>query len=245
VWVALQISSSVTSEHQWETCLINFPLSQGDQATVRQLDLRDIQLESNPPMTARYFAFQYINDNQSQVVLYWYETAVFDTNSTAQSKSVMISLIAYPSKSQSVSNVENDELPVAKAINNYWQPIQTWTTIALALSHNGLALSGGAAAIFILLVLYELYIDRREKRALLTLYKKLSAQDQLLIKAVNNIKNATTQAVTMEFQKLSSIPVSEFYIAQKLNEAEKAGLIKKALVSENDSPLVIWKKPSL
>jgi exosortase len=245
VWVALEIASSVTSEHQWETCLINFPLSQGDQATVRQLDLRDIQLESNPPMTARYFAFQYINDNQTQIVLYWYETAVFDTNSTAQTKSVMISLIAYPSKGQSLPKVENDELPVAQAINSYWQPIQTWTTIALALSQNGLALSGGAAAIFVLLVLYEVYTNRREKHALQTLYKKLSAQDQLLIKAVNNVKNATTQAVTMEFQKLSSIPVSESYITLKLNEAEKAGLIKKALVSENDNPFLIWKKPSL
>ena len=33
VWVALQISSTVTSEHRWETCLISFPISQG-QAVV-------------------------------------------------------------------------------------------------------------------------------------------------------------------------------------------------------------------
>ena len=241
IWVALQIASSVISEHQWETCLINFPLSQGDQATVRQLDLRDIQLEINPPMSARYFAFQYINNNQTEIVLYWYETAIFETNSTSQTKSVMISLIAYPSKGQSVSQVENDELPVAQDINNYWQPIQTWTTIALALSQNGLALSGGAAAIFVLLAFYEVYLDRREKHALLIMYKKLSAQDQLLIKAVNNLKNATTQAVTNEFQKLSSTSISESYIAQKLDEAEKAGLIKKSLISQKDCPFLIWK----
>ena len=127
VWVAVQIAASVSSEHQWETCLINFPLSQGDQASVKQLDLRDIQIQDNPPITARYFAFQYVNNNQTQVVLYWYETATFDTNNTAQSKSVMISLIMYPSTNENITAYENQELPVAQAINNYWQPLQTWT----------------------------------------------------------------------------------------------------------------------
>lgn len=241
VWVSLQIADSVTSEHRWETCLINFPLSEGDQATVRQLDLRDIQLENNPPMTARYFAFQYTNDNQTEVILYWYETAVFDTNSTAQTKSVMISLIAYPAANQTVAQVESDELPVAQAINNYWQPIQTWTTVALALSQNGLALSAGAAAILAILIAYEVYLDRRERHALSTLYKKLPSTDQLLIKAVGNTKEATTQAVTEEFQKLTAIPVAESYVDQKLHEAEKAGLVKKSLEVKDNKPFLVWK----
>jgi len=244
VWVALQISDSVTSEHRWETCLINFPLSQGDQATVKQLDLRDIQLDTNPPMTARYFAFQYTNDNQTEVVLYWYETANFETNSTAKTQSVMISLIAYPSVHQSISQVENEELPVAKAINGYWQPVQTWTTIALALSQNGLSLSAGATGILVLLVAYEIYLNRREKHSLLTFYKKLPTQDQLLINAVGNTKSGTTEAVKAEFQKLSSTQVSESYINQKLNQKEKEGLIKKALTSKEDKPFLIWKKPN-
>ena len=31
VWVAVQIAAIVSSEHRWETCLINYPLSQGLQ----------------------------------------------------------------------------------------------------------------------------------------------------------------------------------------------------------------------
>ena len=113
VWAAVQISSSVTSEHRWETCLINYPLSQGDTTSVTQLDLRDIQLQDNPPMTARYFAFQYKNTNQTQVVLYWYQTATFNTNNTAQSKSVMISLIMYPTSTQIYPQLKarNNQLP--------------------------------------------------------------------------------------------------------------------------------------
>jgi len=119
-WIALQIADSVTSEHRWETCLVNFPLSQGQQATVQQLDLRDIQIQNNPPITARYFTFQYRNTNQTQVVLYWYETATFTVNGTAQMKSVMISLVMYPSSPQNIAKAENQELTTALAINNYW-----------------------------------------------------------------------------------------------------------------------------
>ena len=244
VWVAVQIAASVSSEHGWETCLINWPLSQGDQATVNQLDLRDIQIQENPPMTARYFAFQYKNTNQTQVILYWYETATFNTNNTAQTKSVMISLVTYPSSPQGVSDAEAQELPIANAINNYWQPIQTWSTIALSISQNGLALSAGATAILVLLIIYAVYLDRKKKLALLNLYRKLPSQDQLIMKAVTNAKNMhnpTTQAITLEFQKLSPTPTSETWIAQKLDEAENAGLIKKILINKDDNPALAWK----
>ncbi|MGD0644626.1 MAG: exosortase/archaeosortase family protein [Candidatus Bathyarchaeia archaeon] len=242
VLAAIQIATSVSSEHPWEVCLITWPLSQGDQATVNQLDLRDIQIQDNPPMTARYFAFQYTDTNQTQVVLYWYETATFNTNGTAQTKSVMISLIMYPSSPQDVSQAEAQELPVANAINNYWQPIQTWSTVALSISQNGLALSASATAILVLLILYAVYLDRKEKLSLLNLYRKLPSQDQLIIKAVTNAKNnPTTQAITFEFQKLSKTPTSETWIAQKLNEAENAGTIKKVLINKDDNPALAWK----
>jgi hypothetical protein len=244
VWVAVQIAASVTSEHHWETCLINFPLSLGEQPSVNQLDLRDIQLQDNPPMTVRYFAFQYKNTNQTQVVLYWYETATFDTNSTAQTKSVMISLVMYPSSPQGVSEAEAQELPIALAINSYWEPIQTWSTVALGISQNGFALSAGATAILVLLILYAVYLDRKEKLALLNLYRKLPSQDQLIMKAVTNAENMhnpTTQVVTLEFQKLAQTTTSESWVAQKLNEAENAGLIKQVLISKDDNPALAWK----
>ena len=244
VWVAVQIAASVSSEHRWETCLINWPLSQGDQATVNQLDLRDIQIQENPPMTARYFAFQYKNTNQTQVILYWYETATFNTNNTAQTKSVMISLVMYPSSPQNVSDAEAQELPIANAINNYWKPIQTWSTVTLSISQNGLVLSAGATAILVLLILYAVFLDRKEKLALLNLYRKLPSQDQLIMKAVTNAKNMhnpTTQAITLELQKLSPTPNSETWVAQKLDEAENAGLIKKILINKDDNPALAWK----
>ena len=56
-----------------------------------------------------------------------------------------------------------------------------------------------------------------------------------------NMHNPSTQAITLEFQKLSQAPASETWVAQKLAEAENAGLIKKILINKDDNPALAWK----
>jgi hypothetical protein len=87
-------------------------------------------------------------------------------------------------------------------------------------------------------------MDRKEKRALLNLYRKLPTQNQLIIKAVTNAKNIhnpTTHAITLEYQKLTQTPTPETWITQKLDEAENAGTIKKILINNDDNPALAWK----
>jgi len=74
--------------------------------------------------------------------------------------------------------------------------------------------------------------------------EKQQHQDQLIMKAVTNAKNMhnpTTQAITLEFQKLSPTPTSETWIAQKLDEAENVGTIKKIFINKDDNPALAWK----
>ena len=208
------------------------------------MDIRDIQLQDNPPITARYFAFQYKNTNQTQVVLYWYQTATFNTNGTAQTKSVMISIIMYPPSPQNFSDAEAQELLFASAINNYWQPIQTWSTIALTISQNGLALSAATAAILIALIIYRLILSQQEKASLLTLYSKLPTETQTLIKAVQEAQeqnNPTTQGIADQLQKLTKLSPDQTWLNQKFDELQNAGLIKKTLINQNDNPALAWK----
>jgi len=125
VWVAVELAATTGPLHCWETCLINYPLSQGTQPKVTQLDLTDIQTQANPPIVGRYFAFQYHSTNQTQVVLYWYETATFTVNNQTQQKQVKLSLVIYPKSTSDVPASESLLLPIAKEINDYWQPIKT------------------------------------------------------------------------------------------------------------------------
>jgi exosortase/archaeosortase family protein len=242
IWVAVQIGASQTSQHRWETCLINYPLSRGGQASVTQFALRDAQLQENPPMTGRFFAFQYNKSGQTQAVFYWYQTAIFSTNGTSQTKSVMISLIAYLDNADMIDSAENQQIPIAKAINSHWQPLKTWSAVTLIISQNGLALSLSVATVLILLIIYAIYLDKKEKNSLLTLYRKLSTQDQLLIKAINNAgKSPSTKAIVAEFQKLSTISVTEYFVIQKLKEAENNGLITQNIKNSQDNPILVWK----
>lgn len=193
IWIALEIAQTIGSLHRWETCLYNYPLSQGTQPKVTQLDLRDIQLQANPPLLARYYGFEYRSTNQTQVVLYWFETATFNINGTSQLKHVKMSLIIYPQNSQQIPETEAQLLPIAEAINDYWQPIKTWTTIALTLGQNGLALSAATTILLGAFIIYRVFLNLQEKSSLLTLYNKLPTKNQLLIKAVQNAQNKAPQ----------------------------------------------------
>jgi len=59
------------------------------------------------------------------------------------------------------------------AVNEYWQPIKTWTVVALAISQNGLALSTLAIAALIALLFFGWYLRQREKASLINLLEKL------------------------------------------------------------------------
>jgi exosortase len=244
VFVSLEYAESLVPLHRWETCLVNYPLSTGQQPGVTELDLRDIQLQENPPIFARFFAFQDDRTNQTQVVLYWYETAnILLINGTTQFKHVKMSVIIYPQSPEKVAETESQLLPIATAINNYWQPIKTWTTIALLISQNGLALSATTSTLLAALIIYESLLNRQEKRLLLTLYQKLPKQSQLLIIAVTNaakIGKATTVEIVCELQKLTGTPNLE-NLTEKLQEAETAGLIEQKIVNHDDYPTIHWK----
>ena len=244
IWVAVELAQTTGPLHRWETCLINYPISQGLQPKVSQLDLTDIQTQANPPIVGRYFAFQYRSTNQTQVVLYWYETATFTVNNQTQQKQVKISLVTYPKSTEQVTQYEALLLPIAKAVNDYWEPIKTWTTIALTISQNGLALSAISIALLIALLFYKAFLDFQEKTSLLTLYNKLPKQKQQLIKAVANAKkqgNPTTQGIAKELNKLTDNPIDIEQLQADLQEAERIGLIDRTLVNGEDKPAYAWR----
>ena len=239
VWVALELAQSTGPLHRWETCLINYPISQGLKPKVTQLDLTDIQTQANPPIVGRYFAFQYHTTNQTQVVLYWYETATFNVNNQTQQKHAKLSLVIYPKSPNDIRQYEELLLPIAKEINDYWQPIKTWTAVALTISQNGLALSIFTIALLIGIVFYRILLYRQERNSLLILYSKLSTQKQQLIQAVKNAKkkgDPTVEGIGKEL-KLDSQKDIE-WLENELAEAENAGLIKKTVISMEDKPVL-------
>lgn len=243
VWVAVELASTTGPLHRWETCLITYPLSQGRQPKVTQLDLSEVQIQENPPIIARYFAFQYAKSNQTQVVLYWYETATFNVNGTSKQEQAKISIVTYPNPTENIKDYENLMIPVAKAINDYWQPIKTWTTIALVMSKNGLTLSAVTIILLVALIFYRIHLHQQDRASLLRLYNKLPEQNQQLITAVANAQKQkinTTTGVIKELQKQTKRIVLVTTITENLEELKKVRLLKQTITSKNDEPKITW-----
>lgn len=244
VWIAVEVAPTLAALHRWETCLITFPISQGYQPKITQLDLKDIQTLANPPIIARYFAFQYHSTNQTQLVLYWYETATFITNNTSVQKHVKMSVVTYPVSPRNISEAETELVPFAQAINEYWQPIKSWTQIALTISQNGLILSASTAGLLVVVLLYWTLLNWQDTLSLLLLYGKLPEQNRLIIQAVRNASKTsrpTTANIAHQLTELTKNPASVDKLTGKLEDAANVGLLKKSIDNGADEPLVTWR----
>jgi exosortase len=243
-WITLEIASTTSPLHRWETCLITWPQTHGYQPKVTQLDLEDTQILDNPPIIARYFAFQYLTDNQTQLVLYWYETSTFTINNSTQQKNVKLSLITYPETPQDVQNMESQLLPIAETVANHWQPLKTWALISMIISQHGLELATIATAI--LMVLSALYITevRRQIRTSTNAYQKLGLKDQQLISAVKEtqkINLPTLERIGETYAKSSNTKLKVQQLEQRLTELQKTGTVRTTLSSNRDEPIAAWK----
>jgi len=243
VFVAIEIASKRSSLHRWETCLITWPMSKGYQPRVTQLELKDIKLNENPPILGRYFAFTYTDTNETQAVLYWYETTIFTINHTSQQKNVKLSLIAYPSP-EDLSNIEIQLTKIAKVIVNYWQNVKTWSQITMLISQNGATLAAVSSAILIIIILLYAFQVKIQIEANTKAYSKLSKIHQQIIDAVKKTGEKTTPTlknIKTTYEETVGNKISNTNLKKKLTELEKIGFVKRAIANINDEPLLIWK----
>jgi exosortase len=239
IYVALEIASTTGPLHRWEYCLVG----PDRPAYATELALTDIQILDNPPIIARYFAFNLTSTNQTQVVLYWYESAVFLTNGTSQLKQVEISLITLPPNPKKLTPIQ-DLQPFATAIAQYWEPIKTWTQVALLLSQQSLYLAAltGVPIPFIV----TLYASKRrsEKRANSNAYLKLPEPMKSVVDTVLETEkkgNPTLKAISAAYQNRTGQPVGEESMLAKLEEVERLGIVKREISNVQDQPTRVWR----
>ena len=244
--VAIEIGSSTSMLHNWEFCLISWQISQEGSALVTQLDLKEIKIQHNPPVLGKYFAFQWIETDKPQEVLYWFKTARFMENGNTQEKIIKISLIAYPATPEDINS--EDLRPFATAIVNHWEPIKTWTPIALFLSYNGAHL-GVISATFLLFLIVPYIIEKRKQRkANTSAYQKLSKPLKQIIDVVLQTQKTTTptlSAIAATYKNKTGIAIEKEELFNRILEAEKIGIIKSYIASKQDAPIRIWKAEAL
>jgi exosortase len=239
IYVAVEIASTTGPLHPWEYCLVG----PARPAYATQLDLTDIRILDNPPIVARYFAFILKSTNQSQVVLYWYESAVFMANGTAQQKQVKISLITYPDSPQNLTRKE-ELLPFATAIAQYWEPIKTWTQVALLLSQQSLPLAAATGIPIPVITVLFILRKRNERKANTRAYPKLSRPTRDIIDIVSETEKtmtSTLHAISTAYENRTGESIENEKMLEKLGEVEKTGIIKRETANVQDQPTQVWK----
>lgn len=243
VWVALEIAQTTSSLHRWETCLITWPQTHGYQPKVAQVELQDTRILDNPPIIARYFGFQYLSDNETQLVLYWYESTIFTIHNVTQQKHVKLSLITYPDKPEDVPKVKAQLLPIAKTIANYWQPIKTWALISMILSQQGITLAAATTAALAALVIFRVYKYQKTTTDNKRLYQKLSTSSQQLIGIIKKTQETTIPTlanIRETYEKTIHGTIAAAELEQKIISLERTEIAKNTITSNDDEPTQTW-----
>jgi hypothetical protein len=241
--VAVEIAESTIVLHYWEVCLITWAIPKGEQA-VTSLDLRDIKIQEDPPIIARYFAFQEQDKPQIQLVLYYFTTALFEIDNTTQKKQVKLSFITYFDNPEDLNIIENKLLPFAENTVNYWEPLRKWNAITIVMMQSIFPLAIFAASFLIALLPYTWIQKRRQFKANASTYKKLHSHNQQILNAVqetgkNNL--STLENIAETYQKMIAKTIHKDELLNKLVELKKLGVIRNIIISEQDEPVYIWK----
>ena len=136
-----------------------------------------------------------------------------------------------------------DELVTfGKAIANHWQPIKTWSGIALLISKNGSYLLLVPTALLIITILVQTVNQVKIRQVNLKACKKLSKETQGIVEATHQTKTMPTAVnIAATYKKLGHKPMTTDKLTETLKKAQKTGLTKKELINIQDEPVLGWK----
>ena len=243
IWVGLEVASTRSNLHNWEICLVVMP-ARADKYTNIKVDLRDIHLLDNPPLTARYFAYHRNDSNSTDVILYWYIESVFETDNGLETLLTKISVLQYVSHPDYYQLAEEDILPIGLAIANYWRPIATWSGIGITIARNGKLLIALTGLLISSLLAHIISQNRRQKRYAKKIESELTEPDDIaLIAAVKQVidKPAKHEEIAKKYAEITEKTIQENELHEKLVKAEEIGLLRSQISNINNFPYQTWR----
>ncbi|MCW4015797.1 MAG: exosortase/archaeosortase family protein [Candidatus Bathyarchaeota archaeon] len=243
VYVDIGVADSITTLHNWEVCYVTWQTAHGRSPSVSVIDSRDIQLLENPPIIGRYFVFE-SPDNYTQLTLYWYEEALFNTGFTVEQKFVRISLIIMAPDSTSYSALEDELLTFAQAISTYWEPLKSQSLFSLSIPILQVLLFISITFIIVTVIIH--YKQKwRKKMDSLKLFENLgSTHEKLLYHTLQNLNEgtgATTEELAHAIEQATSESLQTEELMNMLTHLQENGLVEKAIKKITDKPQLVWR----
>ena len=238
--LVLEVADTLSPLHPWENCLVEWRIVLGEEP-VSVLDLKDVKLFENPIMMGRYFAFY--SNNRIQLVLYWFEKAVFNINDETETKYVKISLVVFFDDPENLSSIEGKLLPIAQSIVSYWRTSVTWNVILLFLSANSFRFTLMFLFMFIALLIVNAIQTMNKRKKNNVVYQKLSDINKLVVDSVKETEISmipTLDNITMIYNKKLNQFVKKDQLLEYIMQLEKLELIKNQIINNQDEPVQTW-----
>jgi len=236
VEVYVEIADAKKKLHSWDKCF-------AASWRVTLYDSKEVQLIENPPLIAQSFAFQEKGSLAINVVVYWYEKSLFIVNSTVEEKFVKITLLSVIDDLSDRAETEEEQLlPIAGEIVRYWQPVKQWSQIVLTFAKYRNELFTVMLISVVALISSRIARSYLNKKSLYHVYSKITSEtDKQILKAASQTKIPTAEQIASTYHEISGKNMKLGELIEKLEQAEKAGLIKREVLNFEDNPLLVWR----
>lgn len=247
VHVGINVASSITNLHNWEVCLVGWQTAQGQYPLVSVLDSRDVQLLQGIPLIARFLVFKGLPEmyNYTQVTLYWYETAVFDTGDALELRYFRINLIIMAENSTEFQRYEDELSMIGQNVASYWGPLKVQSFISLSTPAQQLLLVLLVAFVAIAKISQVSSENRRKANNREVFDRHASPRDKLILnttlKLIKERKAATTEDIKKACKERMGKAISLTKLVDTLTRFAEYGFIRKSTDTIHNVPKVVWK----
>lgn len=244
VYADLGVANSISNLHSWEVCLVAWQTAHGHYPLVSVIDSRDIHLLEDVPIIARYFVFE-SPQNYTQVTLYWYEKATFNTGITVEQKYVRISLIILTRDSTNYRKLEEELLTLGQIIASHWEPLKSQSLLSLGVPAQQLLLTVSIA--FVIITKTVQYSNEwRNKTNNQKIFDKFaSADDKLVLQTIVDLtkekKYTDTKEINTALKRTRGRSMKFDRLLNTLKHLEEYGFTKKDIISVENTPKLVWR----
>ena len=244
IYVAINVANSLSNLHSWEVCLITMQVAHGRYPLVSVLDSKEVQLLEGVPIIARYLAFK-TPQNYTQITLYWFEKATFNTGITVEQKYVRINLIIITYEQVNPKDFEDQLLDMGRIVASYWEPIKTQSLISLGIPTLQILLAISVVLLILMKVTHYIYKATMRNRNLKIFESFATKREKRLLKIITEIaknrKNVETRKILTTFNRKVKERLKLSELIEVLSHFEKYGFVERNLISVDNTPKLTWK----
>lgn len=243
IFATINVAGSLSKLHSWEVCLITWQTAHGRYPLVEVLESTDIQLSEDLPIVARYLAFK-TPRNYTQITLYWFQKANFETGLTVQQKYVRINLIILTFRRTSTNMFKDELLDLGRAIAYHWKTITTQSMISLGIPTIQVLLAACVSLAILLKATQYIYESRMRTRNMRVFRSFASKGDRILLETIQKISEEKGRVELIELKerlRKEGRFMNDGELKNGLERLEKYGFIRRDVVSMDDTPRLVWR----